>query len=70
MGWEMAKGKGLILTVSFYLFALLTALRGEIKISIALLVVAIILTVIYVKIERQLKKDSKTLKTNLEQRQE
>jgi hypothetical protein len=54
-GWEMAKGKGMILTVSFYLFALLTLLRGEIKISIALLVVAIILTVLYFKIERQLK---------------
>jgi hypothetical protein len=55
IGWEMAKGKGLILTVSFYLFALLTVLRGEIKISIALLVMAIILTVIYIKIKRQLK---------------
>jgi hypothetical protein len=54
-GWEMNKGKGLIITLSFYLFALITLLRGEVKFSIILLFVAIILTIIYFKIERQLK---------------
>jgi Flp pilus assembly protein TadB len=54
-GWKMTKGKWIILTVSFCLFALLTLFRAEIKLSIILLIVAITLTVIYFRIERQLK---------------
>jgi hypothetical protein len=54
-GWELVKGKWLILTISFYLFALITLFQARLQLSLILLIVAIVLTLIYFRTQRQLK---------------
>lgn len=54
-GWEMSKGKLIILTGGFYLLALITILNGGIKGSIVFATIAILLTTVYVRTERQLR---------------
>ncbi len=60
-GWELSKGKWLILTIAFYLFALIEALRREIQLSLVLLIVAIVLTTVYIRTKRQLKHRFKSI---------
>jgi hypothetical protein len=54
-GWELIKGKWLIMTISFYLFALITLLQTRFQLSIILLTIAIVLTLIYLGTQRQMK---------------
>jgi hypothetical protein len=63
-GWELAKGKWLILTIGFYLFAFITLLRDEIQLSLILLIVAILLTLVYIMTQRQLKNRFKDIEKN------
>jgi ABC-type bacteriocin/lantibiotic exporter with double-glycine peptidase domain len=55
-GWELAKGKWMILTITLYLFALITLLQARVQLSLILLGVAIVMTLIYLGTQRQLKK--------------
>jgi Flp pilus assembly protein TadB len=54
-GWEMNKGKLIILTGGSYLLALIALLNGGIVGSIVLATIAILLTTVYVGTERQLR---------------
>jgi hypothetical protein len=54
-GWEMYKGRLIILTVGFYLLALIALFNGGIKGSIVLATIALLLTTVYVGTERQLR---------------
>jgi hypothetical protein len=54
-GWKMHKGRLIILTVGFYLLALIALLNGGIKGSIVLATIAFLLTTVYVGTERQLR---------------
>jgi len=54
-GWEMTKGKWLVLTISFYIFTGITGLQGRFQLSLILLIVAFGLTLIYIKIQTQLR---------------
>ena len=53
--WGLNKEKWLGLTILLYLLSLIALLRGEIKISFIPLIMAIVMTLIYIKIRRQLK---------------
>lgn len=54
-GWEINKGKLIILIIGFYLFSLIALLNGVSNGSILFAAIAILLTVVYIVTERQLR---------------
>lgn len=60
-GWEIGKGKLIIMTCGFYLFALISLLKGGIGGCVAFTVLAVLLTFVYIWTERQLNKRFKNI---------